>query len=104
MSQPTGTQPAEVGAAPAAANGARTPEQIDADLAATRERLAATIDSLVDRAHPVALARRGADGAKGWVVDESGALRTERIVKIAAGVTGTVLTLALLRKVVRRRK
>src|SRR5918992_2255034 len=58
----------------------RTPAQIEAELAATRERLAATVDSLVDRVHPKSLATRGIAQAKDAVVAEDGSLRTERLV------------------------
>lgn len=102
MTQDSGTRPA-VSPAPAASNGARSPEQIEADLAATRLRLAATIDELVERVHPRALAHRGVAGAKAAVVDADGKPRTERIVKMAAGVGGVVVALVLLRKFVRGR-
>lgn len=86
----------------APSNGDRTPEQIAADLAVTRERLAATVDSLVDRVRPAELASRAATGIKGIFVDPDGNVRTERVIKIGVAVAGTVGTLILLRKLFRR--
>lgn len=103
MTQDSGTRPAVSPAQKAASNGSRTPDQIEADLLVTRERLAATIDELVERVHPRALAGRGLAGAKAAVIDEDGHPRTDRIVKIAAGVGGAVVVLVLLRKFARGR-
>lgn len=103
VTQDSGTRPAVSPAPQAASNGSRTPAQIEADLVATRERLAATIDELVDRVHPRALAERGVAGAKAAVIDEDGKPRTDRIVKIAAGVGGAIVVLVLLRKFARGR-
>lgn len=87
------------------ANGSRsrTPAQIEAELAETRERLAATVDSLVDRVHPRTLAARGVASAKDAVVDEYGGLRTERLVKFAAVAGGAIVALLVLRRIFRRR-
>jgi hypothetical protein len=81
----------------------RTPAQIEAELAATRERLAATVDSLVDRVHPKSLATRGIAQAKDAVVAEDGSLRTERLVKLAAAAGGAIVGLLMLRRLFRRR-
>jgi hypothetical protein len=86
----------------APSNGDRTPEQIAADLAQTRERLAATVDSLVDRVRPAELAGRAANSIKEIFVDPETGVRTERIVKIGVAVAGTVGALILLRKLFRR--
>lgn len=103
MTQDSGTRPAVRTGPDAASNGARSPEQIEADLVATRERLAATIDQLVERVHPRAVAERSVAGAKAAVIDEDGKPRTDRIIKIAAGVGGAALMVVLLRKFARGR-
>lgn len=86
----------------APSNGNRSPEQIAADLAETRERLAATVDSLVDRVRPAELASRAATGLKEIFVDPDNGVRTERVIKVGVAVAGTVGTLILLRKLFRR--
>ncbi|MBM7786398.1 DUF3618 domain-containing protein [Tenggerimyces flavus] len=101
------TAPVRSTAPDPSANGhagrSRTPAQIEAELAATRERLAATVDSLVDRVHPKTLAARGVASAKDAVVDEYGGLRTERLVKFAAVAGGAIVALIVLRRIFRRR-
>lgn len=85
----------------AESNSNRTPEQLAADLAETRERLADTVDALVDRVQPKHVAGRAAGNVKGYFVEPDGELRTDRIVKIGAGVVGAVGGLLLLRRLVR---
>lgn len=67
-----------------------------------RQRLAQTVDELVVRAHPKEIARRSADDARqralGFVTDERGELRYERV---AAATAALVLFVVVL--VVRRR-
>ncbi|MGW1339712.1 DUF3618 domain-containing protein [Kribbella sp. NPDC002412] len=85
---------------------ARTAEQIEADIAATRARLASTVDALVDRAHPRNVAKRQIESAKAQVFDERGQLRTQKILAVggaAAGVAGVVAVLLLIRRLVGRR-
>jgi hypothetical protein len=82
---------------------ARTAEQIEADIAATRARLASTVDELVDRANPRNVALRQVEQAKAQVFDESGQLRTQKIVAVAGAVVGLVSMLLLIRRLVGRR-
>lgn len=77
----------------------RTPEQIEADIEATRVRLAETVDELATRVKPANLARQAGEGARAQVVDEAGALRTGRVAALAG-----VLALLLLLVVRRRRR
>lgn len=42
----------------------RSPAEIEADIEATRERLAGTVDAIAERVKPANVARRGADSAK----------------------------------------
>ena len=78
---------------------ARSLDQVEADLAAARLRLANTVDDLAEAVSPQELARRQAEKVRGFFVEPDGAVRTERVAKVAAVVVG-VLT---LRGVVRRR-
>ena len=82
---------------------ARTAEQIEADIAATRARLASTVDELVDRANPKNLALRQVEQAKSQVFDEQGQLRTQKIVAVAGAVVGVVGVLLVIRRLVGRR-
>ena len=82
---------------------ARTAEQIEADIAATRARLASTVDELVDRAKPKNLALRQVEQAKSQVFDEQGQLRTQKIVAVAGAVVGVVGVLLVIRRLVGRR-
>jgi hypothetical protein len=82
--------------------GPRSAAEIEADLAATRERLAETVDSLAARVQPRVLASRGADRAKLTVMTPDGTLRTERLIRLGVAVTGVVGALTLLRYLMRR--
>ncbi|ADB30952.1 hypothetical protein Kfla_1858 [Kribbella flavida DSM 17836] len=82
---------------------ARSPEQIEADIAATRARLASTVDELVDRAHPRNVAKRQVEQAKAQVFDERGELRTQKLVAVGAAIVGVVGALVMIRKLVGRR-
>lgn len=72
---------------------------IEQEIEATRERLASTIDELAHRASPKTIAKREVDSVKGFFVDESGAPRTDNIVKVVGGLVGVVVALAVIRKV-----
>jgi len=82
---------------------ARTAEQIEADIAATRARLASTVDELVDRANPKNVALRQVEQAKSQVFDEQGQLRTQKIVAVAGAVVDVVGVLLVIRRLVGRR-
>jgi hypothetical protein len=77
------------------------PEALERDIEQTRERLAATIDQLVDRTNPKNLVRREVDAVKAVFVDADGNPRTENILKLAGGVAGFVLLLVVIRRVTR---
>ena len=82
---------------------ARTAEQIEADIAATRARLASTVDELVDRASPRNLALRQVEQAKSQVFDEQGQLRTQKLLAVVGAVAGVVGVLLVIRRLVGRR-
>ncbi len=81
---------------------APTAKDIEADLAASRERLASTIDELAFRAQPQEIARRSAEGAKLKVNDltrtADGDLATDKIGYGVAGVGAVSLVLGLIRR------
>ena len=73
---------------------------LEAELDATRERLAGTIDQLVYRTSPKTIVRREITSIKGYFVDlRTGQPRTTNILKVAGGVVGVVVLVGVLRKV-----
>ncbi len=75
---------------------------LEAEMEATRERLADTIDQLVHRTSPKTIARREMTSLKGYFVDlETGQPRTTNILKVAGGVVGVVVVFAVVRRVAR---
>ncbi len=77
----------------------REPTTIEAEIEATRDRLAGTVDQLVFRANPKNIVRREIAGIKAHFVDAEGNPRTDNIVKVAGGVAGFVVVLVVVRKV-----
>ena len=73
---------------------------LEAEMEATRERLAGTIDQLVYRASPKTIVRREITSIKGYFVDlETGQPRTTNLLKVAGSVVGIVVLFAVVRKV-----
>lgn len=77
----------------------RTPDQITAEIADTRERLAGTIDSLVYRAKPKTIASRQFASIKAKFVRPDGSVDTDMVTKVASGVVGFVVLIVVIRKV-----
>jgi hypothetical protein len=72
---------------------------LEAEMEATRERLAGTIDQLVHRASPKTIARREITSIKGYFVDvQTGQPRTTNILKVAGGVLGLAVLVAVVRR------
>jgi hypothetical protein len=82
---------------------ARSTQQIEADIAATRARLASTVDELVERTHPKNVVKRQVDQAKAQVFDERGELRTQKLIAVGGAVVGVVGMLLMIRRLVGRR-
>ena len=73
---------------------------LEAELDATRERLAGTIDQLVYRTSPKTIVRREIATIKGYFVDlQTGQPRTTNILKVAGGIAGMIALFAVVRKV-----
>ncbi|GAA1923386.1 DUF3618 domain-containing protein [Nocardioides hwasunensis] len=73
---------------------------LEREIEQTRERLASTIDQLAYRAHPKTIVGRQVTTVKSHFVDlETGAPRTDNILKVAGAVVGTIVLLAVVRKV-----
>ena len=93
----------------------RTKAEIEAEINAARERLAASVESLINQAHPKAIVHRSIVDArtfaehefaqaKAQVVDPQGNLRTERVALIGAAAAGLVTFVLLVRSIVRGAK
>ncbi len=75
---------------------------LESDIEATRQRLASTIDELLYRANPKTVLGRQVATTKAHFVDaDSGAPRTDNILKVVGGVVGVVVVFAVIRKLVR---
>ncbi len=75
---------------------------LETEIEQTRERLAGTIDQLVYRASPKTILSRQLATTKAHFVDaETGAPRTDNILKVVGGVVGVVAVFAVIRKIVR---
>ena len=75
---------------------------LEREIEETRQRLASTIDQLAYRAHPKTIIGRQVTTVKSSFVDlETGAPRTDNILKVAGAVVGVVVLLAVVRKVAR---
>ena len=73
---------------------------LEREIEETRQRLASTIDQLAYRAHPKTIVGRQVTTVKSHFVDlESGAPRTDNILKVAGAVVGTIVLIAIVRKV-----
>ena len=76
------------------------PASLEHEIEETRERLASTIDQLLHRAHPKTVVSREVYSIKAYFVDpQSGAPRTDNILKVAGGVVGAVALFVLVRRV-----
>ncbi|WP_181310351.1 DUF3618 domain-containing protein [Nocardioides campestrisoli] len=75
---------------------------LEREIEMTRDRLAGTIDQLLYRASPKTIVNREVASTKAHFVDpDTGAPRTDNILKAAAGVVGVVLLFAVIRKIAR---
>ncbi len=71
---------------------------LQAEIAASREELVATIAQLKAETTPKALARRGGRTITGWFTDEYGGVRPERVAIAGAVVVGLIVLRMATRK------
>lgn len=94
------------------AEAVRTRDEIEAEIDAARRRLAASVEGLINQVHPKAIVQRGIDDARGFaatefanaksqVIDESGRLRTERVLLLGGAIAGAVTFVLLVRGILR---
>jgi uncharacterized protein DUF3618 len=73
---------------------------LEREIEETRERLASTIDQLAYRARPTTIIGRQVTRVKSHFVDlDTGAPRTDNILKAAGAVVGVAVLFAVVRKV-----
>ena len=85
--------PAEAEPAPAPP---RSMDEIEADLAATRERLAGRLDELQEYVSPKNLLGRQVEKVKGVFVDEYGGIKPDKVLIAAGVVVGVVVVFGVL--------
>lgn len=75
---------------------------LEREIEETRQRLASTIDQLAHRAHPKTIVGRQVETVRSHFVDlDTGEPRTDNILKVAGAVVGTLVLLAVVRRVAR---
>ena len=90
----------------------RSKQDIEAEIAAARQRLADNVAGQINQVHPKAVMQRGIDDARGLaaaefnnakaqVIDENGQLRTERVLLLGGAVAGVVTFVLLVRGILR---
>ncbi len=96
------------------ADNSRTRSQIEADLGATRDRLTASLEALIDQVHPNRIKQRGigrlkevarnaAESAKSLVFNARGDLRRDRLIAVGGASAGFATFLIVVRAIARRR-
>ncbi|WP_022922783.1 DUF3618 domain-containing protein [Ornithinimicrobium pekingense] len=80
----------------------RSVKEIEADLAATRTRMARSVDELAYRVSPQTIKANTIASLKGKAndaaFDEQGNVRLDRVANVLGGVAGTALVLGLARR------
>lgn len=83
-------------------------DELEAVIEKRRAHLAATVDELLVRAQPQAIASRSLAGVKQRVTTathtEDGALRTDRLAAAGAAIAGVITVFALIRRASNRRR
>jgi hypothetical protein len=75
---------------------------LEREIEETRERLASTIDQLAHRAHPKTIVGRQVTTVKSHFVElDTGAPRTDNILKVAGAVVGLVVFVVVTRRLTR---
>ncbi len=76
------------------------PDALVRDIEATRNRLAGTIDAIVDRSNPKNVAHRTLERVKARFISPDGSPRLENIVPVAGAALGAVVVIVVLRSIV----
>jgi len=78
----------------------RNADQIAADIAETRNRLAGTIDELVYRSKPTTIMSRQLAATKASFYDDQGSFDTAKVAKLVGIGLGVVAAIVAIRKIV----
>ncbi len=79
---------------------ARTSDEIAAEIAETRNRLAGTIDQLVYRVQPKTIAERQLNSTLASFRNSDGSLNKGKVLKVVGLAVGVVATIVAIRKIV----
>jgi hypothetical protein len=79
---------------------AKSDELVD-EIDVIRERLAETVDTLIDRSSPKNIARRRFEDVKAKFVDETGSPRLETILPIVGGAVAVIAGIIVVRRLLR---
>ncbi len=77
------------------------PDDLVDEIDEIRDRLADTVDALIDRTNPKNVARRGLADVKSKFVDETGSPRLETIGPLVGGALAIVAGIVVVRRLLR---
>jgi hypothetical protein len=77
------------------------PDDLVDEIEEIRERLADTVDALIDRTNPRNIARRGLMSLRARFIDETGSPRLETIVPLVGGAVAVIGAIVVIRRLVR---
>lgn len=77
----------------------KQPDDLVQEIDEIRDRLANNVDELVTAIHPKNILARTVQNVKGHFVDETGAVRTETVVPLAAGAAALIVGAFVLRRI-----
>lgn len=77
------------------------PDQLVDEIDQIRDRLADTVDALIDRTNPKNVARRGLADLKARFVDETGSPKLETILPLVGGTIAVIAGIVVVRRLLR---
>ncbi|MEJ7634081.1 DUF3618 domain-containing protein [Aeromicrobium sp.] len=77
------------------------PDDLVDEIDEIRERLADTVDALIDRTNPRNIARRGVYNLKSHFIDETGSPKLGTIVPLVGGTVAVVAGIIVIRRLLR---
>jgi hypothetical protein len=83
-----------------AGGGNRAPDALVRDIEEARDRLAVTIDQIVERVNPKNAAQRTLGKVKARFVSDDGSPRIENIAPVAGGIVGVAALIVVVRHLV----
>jgi Protein of unknown function (DUF3618) len=80
-----------------------SPDELEHEIEATRERLADTLDQLLYRVKPGTIISRQVQQTKAHFVDAEGKVRVDKVAAVAAAAVGVVVFFAVVRRLSNRK-